>query len=52
MIHFLTNKECDYIIESTSDSEWEHYNKDFEYYQTFIHIDWISYKIKKIIEIE
>jgi hypothetical protein len=52
MIHFLTNKECDYIIESTSNSEWEHYNKDFEYYQTFIHIDWISYKIKKIIEIE
>jgi hypothetical protein len=52
MIKIFSKKECDEIIDYVNTLTWEHYTKDFEYYQTFIHIDWISYKIKKIIEIE
>lgn len=50
MIHFFNEEECDNIINLVSNLEWEYCNENFQYYQTFFYEDWVSTKIKKIVE--
>jgi hypothetical protein len=52
MIHFFNEEECDNIINLVSNLQWEYCNENFEYYQTFFYEEWISIKIKKIVEKE
>lgn len=52
MIHFFNEEECDNIINLVSNLQWEYCNKNFEYYQTFFYEEWVSTKIKKIVETE
>ena len=52
MIHFFNEKECDTIINLVSNLQWEYCNENFKYYQTFFYEEWISIKIKKIVEKE
>lgn len=52
MIHFFNEEECDDIINLVSNLEWEYCNQNFKYYQTFFYEEWVSSKIKKIVENE
>ena len=39
-----------YIINLVYNLEWYYCNENFEYYQTFFYEEWVSTKIKKIVE--